>query len=76
VRVALPILARLIQLDDPELLQDACWALSYLSDGDDRKIQAVLQSDVAPRLVQLLSYVKQCMARSPAWMPRSSGGKG
>lgn len=57
MRIALPTLARLIQLEDPELLQDACWALSYLSDGDDRKIQSVLQADVAIRLVQLLGYV-------------------
>ena len=57
VRIALPVLARLIMLEDEECLQDACWALSYLSDGDDRKIQAVLQADVAHRLVQLRQYV-------------------
>lgn len=65
VRIALPVLARLIMLEDEECLQDACWALSYLSDGDDRKIQAVLQADVAQRLVQLLSHPNSSVV-SPA----------
>ena len=39
VRPALPALAQLIHSTDEEVLTDACWALSYLSDGANDKIQ-------------------------------------
>jgi HEAT repeat protein len=53
---ALPALQRLIHSNDEEVLTDACWALSYLSDGTNDKIQAVIDADVCPRLVELLLH--------------------
>jgi hypothetical protein len=55
VRPALPLLARLLFSQDMETVTDACWALSYLSDGPNDRIQAVLNAGVAPRLVDLLN---------------------
>lgn len=55
VRPALPLLARLLFSQDMETVTDACWALSYLSDGPNERIQAVLNAGVAPRLVELLN---------------------
>lgn len=51
---ALPALERLVHSNDEEVLTDACWALSYLSDGTNDKIQAVIEAGVCPRLVELL----------------------
>lgn len=51
---ALPALERLILSNDEEVLTDACWALSYLSDGTNDKIQAVIEAGVCRRLVELL----------------------
>ncbi|XP_047330906.1 importin subunit alpha-1a-like [Impatiens glandulifera] len=55
-RPALPALERLIQSNDEEVLTDACWALSYLSDGTNDKIQIVIEAGVCRRLVELLLH--------------------
>ena len=54
VKPSLPTLAQLIFSPDEEVLTDACWALSYLSDGPNEKIQAVIEAGVCRRLVELL----------------------
>jgi importin subunit alpha-1 len=56
VKPALPTLASLIYSNDEEVLTDACWALSYLSDGTNEKIQAVIDAGVCRRLVELLMH--------------------
>ncbi|KAJ3124560.1 Importin alpha subunit (Karyopherin alpha subunit) (Serine-rich RNA polymerase I suppressor protein) [Nowakowskiella sp. JEL0407] len=56
VSPALPILANLIRFNDVEVQTDACWAISYLSDGPNEKIQAVIESGVCRRLVELLYH--------------------
>lgn len=56
VKPALGTLAHLIYFDDEEVLTDACWALSYLSDGNNEKIKAVVESGVVKRLVELLLH--------------------
>jgi HEAT repeat protein len=56
VRHALPTLSALLYDGDDEVLTDACWALSYLSDGTNDKIQAVLDSGISRRMVELLMH--------------------
>jgi importin subunit alpha-6/7 len=51
VRGALPTLAQLIHSMDEEVLTDACWALSYLSDGANDKIQVRVLSLFATQLL-------------------------
>lgn len=49
-------MTKLIYSLDDEVLIDACWAISYLSDGSNDKIQAVIESGVCRRLVELLMH--------------------
>ncbi|KAJ2338815.1 Importin subunit alpha-1, partial [Coemansia sp. RSA 2673] len=53
---ALPVLSKIIYSVDDDILTDACWAISYLSDGTNDKIQAVIESGVCRRLVELLMH--------------------
>ena len=42
--------------NDVEILVDTCWSLSYLSDGLNDNIHAILEPGVCEKLVQLLEH--------------------
>lgn len=68
VQPALQVLNKLIYSKDDEVLTDACWALSYLSDDTgpyNAKIQAVINAGVCRRLVELLVH-KSSSVKTPA----------
>ncbi len=46
IEPALPTLAYLLYQSDIEVLTDTCWALSYVSDGSNDKIAAVIESGI------------------------------
>ncbi|KAI9729097.1 MAG: Importin alpha subunit (Karyopherin alpha subunit) (Serine-rich RNA polymerase I suppressor protein) [Chrysothrix sp. TS-e1954] len=56
IQPALPVLSKLVYSLDDEVLIDACWAISYLSDGSNDKIQAVIEATIPRRLVELLVH--------------------
>ena len=65
VKTAIPTLAKLINHADKEVVTDAAWALSYLTEGLNEKIQAVLDAGVGPRLVELLASTNESKMLSP-----------
>jgi len=53
----IPVLAAILNaVQDKEVLMDASWAISYLSDGDDARIGAVVDSGAVPSLLKLLGH--------------------
>jgi importin subunit alpha-1 len=56
VRDALPTLAALINAQDRDVLTDALWALSYLSDGEADRLGATLAPGALPRIVELMAH--------------------
>jgi len=65
IKQCLPSLSVLIRHEDPEVAADACWALSYLTDGSNEKIEEVILANVVPRLVELLG-TKEIGVLTPA----------
>jgi hypothetical protein len=51
---AVPYLFRLLQVNEPEVLTDSLWALSYVADGDEAQIDLLLNSGVVGTVVQAL----------------------
>uniref|UniRef100_A0A8C9XQD8 Importin subunit alpha n=1 Tax=Sander lucioperca TaxID=283035 RepID=A0A8C9XQD8_SANLU len=56
VMQVLPSLIQLLHLGDKDILSDACWAISYLSDGDNDRIDVVVKTGIVSRLVELMSH--------------------
>ena len=51
---ALPVIAQLLHGNLLEDKVDLLWSLSYISDGDDANIQAVIDADVVGTLVEII----------------------
>lgn len=47
------------------MLLQACWAISYISDGPNDRIEAVIQANIVPRLIELL-MAAQTSVQTPA----------
>lgn len=62
VRPAAPVVAQLLKHTDAEVLTDACWSLSYISDGANSRIQAVIETGCVPTLVGLLQHPEHAVS--------------
>ncbi|XP_065589131.1 importin subunit alpha-8 [Cyrtonyx montezumae] len=54
VRQLLPVIICLLEHEDNEIISDSCWAVSYLTDGSNDRIQIVVDTGILPRLVELM----------------------
>lgn len=63
--LSLPIIEKLLFHSDDDVVESACWAASYLSQGDNTRIQAILDHNMVSQLVKLLQHSKSRI-QSPA----------
>ena len=66
VSAALPTVVRLLGLNDDEVTSDASWALSYVSDGANEAIEAVVASGCIPLLMGILERGSASKLHTPA----------
>jgi len=55
IAVAVQYLARLIHCKDSEVLSDALWALSYISQGGEEQVDMIIQVGCLPTIVECIS---------------------
>lgn len=55
IQSAMPALAHLVKSEDQDTKIDAAWAISYITDGNDDRIQPMIDLGVLPTLLQMMS---------------------
>ena len=51
----LSVVNRVLSVNEDEIIADCCWALSYISDGDHQRVQDLIDLNIVPHLISLLS---------------------
>lgn len=66
LKVAFPFLLKQLTIDDIEVQVDACFAISYLSEGDNERITEVVQAGFLPPIVNILENTESATLRTAA----------
>lgn len=53
VGIAVPVLAPLLSHSDSQVVVDAAWGLSYISEGDEERVQLVVDGGIVLRVIEL-----------------------
>jgi hypothetical protein len=64
VKQFLPSLSHLLDIKDVEVVLEAAWSLSYLSDGTEDHIDAVIGAGVVPKVRECVRSIENVKDRS------------
>jgi len=70
--MVLPVLICLMKHEDKDIISDSCWAVSYLTDGSNDRIQIVVDTGILPRLVELMSSLELIVMVGNNWQSPAS----
>lgn len=59
VKAILPALSFLLSHEDKDVVQEAAWGVSYLTESEEGPLQAVVDAGVVPRSVALMAHAEQ-----------------
>merc|ERR1712142_490265 len=65
VNEMLPSIVKLVGEADIQVKTDVCWALSYITDGPNDRIEMVLKTGIVENLVRILKESKEGMLVTP-----------
>lgn len=61
----LPTIVKLVNCADKQVRTDACWALSYITDGPNERIELVIKTGVVETLVNVLTETQDVLLITP-----------
>ena len=73
VSAAVPTLAKLLMIADEEVIMDTCWALSYVTDGGDDRIDMAVGAGIVG-LDELRRHSNTCWQGDSWCRPRPKAG--
>lgn len=65
IRAILPSLLKLLSFQDKQIRADSCWALSYITDGPNERIQMIIDSGITLDLINVLSSIPDVVLLTP-----------
>lgn len=65
IKKILPSLITLLNKGDKQIRADSCWALSYITDGPNERIQMIIEHEIPQRLIEMLGTCSDVVLLTP-----------
>jgi len=59
----LKLISNLLFVQDKQTISDACWAASYICDGEAKDVQKTMEAGLTVRLIELMDHPDNCVVQ-------------